>query len=243
MFATPMMFVPVRFFAGCLGTAIVMAAAGMGQADDKDRVLRHAVFFKFKESSSDADVAKVVKAFEALPSKIDSIVDFEWGTRTSGDRISGGYTHAFILTFKDEAGRAKYLPHPAHKAFGATLRPHLAGVFVIDYWAKPEKRSAEKVLRHMVFFKFKPDADQAAVKHALETFAALPQKIDSIESLEWGKNNSPESHDAGYTHAFMVTFKSEAGLKKYGPHEAHQALVKLLRPVMEEVRVIDFWTQ
>ena len=40
---------------------------------DEGQVLRHAVFFKFKESSSESDVDKVVKAFAALPEKIDSI--------------------------------------------------------------------------------------------------------------------------------------------------------------------------
>src|SRR5689334_20757068 len=103
-------------------------------AKQSDKVLRHAVFFKFKDGTSDADVGKIVEAFDALPKKIDSIKDYQRGTNVSPSGFDDGFTHCFLLTFADEAGRAKYLPHPDHKAFGSTLRPHLDGVFVIDYW-------------------------------------------------------------------------------------------------------------
>ena len=39
-------------------------------------------------------------------------------------------------------------------------------------------------------------------------------------------------------HTFLVTFESEEDLEAYGPHAAHQALVKLLPPVLAEVRVL-----
>ncbi len=48
-----------------------------------------------------------------------------------------GFTHCFFLTFKNEADRDAYLPHPAHKEFGALLGPVLDKVLVIDYWTKP----------------------------------------------------------------------------------------------------------
>ena len=98
------------------------------------KVLRHAVFFSFKEESSDEDIQRIVDAFRELPSKIEEIVDFEWGTNNSLEGLDDGLTHCFILTFKDEAGRAAYLPHDAHKAFGNVLRGHNDKVFVIDYW-------------------------------------------------------------------------------------------------------------
>lgn len=100
------------------------------------RMLRHAVFFKFKDSATPADIKKVEDAFRALPSQIKEIKDFEWGTNNSPENLNQGYTHAFFLTFDSEAGRAAYLPHPAHKAFGKVLGPHLDKVFVVDYWAE-----------------------------------------------------------------------------------------------------------
>ncbi len=101
-----------------------------------DSLLRHAVLFSFKEESYPAGVATVEAAFRALPGKIPEIHSFEWGTNNSPEGIAQGYTHMFFLTFLSEADRAVYLPHPAHKAFGEVLGPHLDQVLVLDYWAQ-----------------------------------------------------------------------------------------------------------
>lgn len=101
-----------------------------------DSVLRHVVLFGFKATSSQEDVQKVIDAFKALPSQISEIKDFEWGTNSSPEGLNQGLTHAFTLTFHSDADRDAYLPHPAHKEFGAILGPHLDKVTVLDYWTK-----------------------------------------------------------------------------------------------------------
>jgi len=100
------------------------------------QVLRHVVLLKFKEGTDAADIRKIENAFRALPSKIEAIYDFEWGTDVSVENLQKGFTHCFFVSFLSEADRAIYIPHPAHKAFGAVLGPHLDDVLVIDYWAK-----------------------------------------------------------------------------------------------------------
>ena len=100
------------------------------------QVLRHVVLLKFKEGTSTADIRKVENAFSALPSKIDAIYDYEWGTDVSVENLQKGFTHCFFVSFLSEADRATYLPHPDHKAFGALIGPHLDDVTVVDYWAK-----------------------------------------------------------------------------------------------------------
>ncbi len=207
------------------------------------KVLRHAVFFAFKEESSEDDVKGVVDAFRELPSKISEIVDFGWGTNNSEEGFDDGFTHCFLLTFKDEAGRAAYLPHDAHKAFGDVLRPHMKDVFVIDYWGDAELNAPEKELKHAVFFRFKEDASADNIKKIEEGFAALSTKIDTIKAFEWGKNNSPEKHDDGFTHAFMVSFDSEEDRDNYLPHPEHKAFVEVLMPVLDAPRVLDFWAE
>ncbi|MDY0168357.1 MAG: Dabb family protein [Thermoguttaceae bacterium] len=97
--------------------------------------LRHVVVFKFKDGTAPAKVQETIDAFAALPEKIDSVVDFEWGLNNSPEGHDQGFTHVFLVTFEDEAGRDKYLPHPAHKAFVKLLLPHLEKVFVVDYFA------------------------------------------------------------------------------------------------------------
>lgn len=102
-----------------------------------DSVLRHNVYFSFKETSTPEDIQSVVDAFRNLQNEIDGIEDFEWGVNSSPEGLNQGLTHAFTLTFYSDEARDAYLPHPAHKAFGAILGPHLDKVTVVDYWTRP----------------------------------------------------------------------------------------------------------
>ncbi len=213
-----------------------------GPAPD-GKVLRHAVFFSFKEESSEEDIQGVVDAFRELPTKIKQIIDLRWGVNNSPEKLNDGLTHCFILTFKDEAGRAGYLPHAAHKAFGDVLKPHKDKVFVLDYWGNADIKPLEKELKHVVFFRFKKDAAEEDIRKVEAAFAALPSKIDTIKRFEWGVNNSPEKHAAGFTHCFMVSFDSDEGRAAYLPHPEHLAFVEILKPVLDAPRVLDFWAQ
>lgn len=98
--------------------------------------VRHVVLFKFKDTAKPEDVKKVEDAFRALPTKIPTIQGLEWGTNMSPENLAQGYTHCFLLTFKNAEDRDAYLPHPAHKEFGKTLGPHLDKVLVIDFVAQ-----------------------------------------------------------------------------------------------------------
>ncbi|AWW00222.1 Dabb family protein [Arcticibacterium luteifluviistationis] len=98
--------------------------------------LRHVVMFKFKDEAAKEAVDAVVASFANLPNEIPEIKGFEWGTNNSPEGLDEGFTHIFTLTFDSEEGRAVYLPHPAHKAFGEGLGPVLDKVMVLDYWKK-----------------------------------------------------------------------------------------------------------
>lgn len=117
---------------GATAAEPVKEAAAPGK--QSDRVLRHVVLFKFKDGTTPEQIKKVEDAFRALPGKIPAIRDFEWGTNASPENLAQGFTHCFFLTFRSEADRDAYLPHPAHKEFGAMLHPYLDKVLVIDYW-------------------------------------------------------------------------------------------------------------
>ena len=98
--------------------------------------LRHVVSFKFKTGTSDDQINALVRDFKGLRTKIPQIQSFEWGTNNSPEGLEKGMTHCFILTFKNEADRDIYLPHPAHKAFGKKHSPIIEDVFVIDFFAE-----------------------------------------------------------------------------------------------------------
>ena len=131
---------PLLFFISCVETADTNEKAHAEVSSNHDaeeaneKMLRHVVLFKFKESATPEDIAGIEAAFKDLPNKIPEIKGFEWGTNNSPEELDKGFTHCFFLTFADEAGRATYLPHPDHQAFGDLLGPHLADVCVVDYW-------------------------------------------------------------------------------------------------------------
>lgn len=103
--------------------------------------------------------------------------------------------------------------------------------------------SSDKVLRHVVLFKFKDGTTAEQVKKVEDAFRKLPTQIKEIKGFEWGTNNSPEGHDQGFTHCFFLTFASEADRAVYLPHPDHKAFGKVLGPYLDKVLVVDYWTQ
>lgn len=101
-----------------------------------EKMLRHVVLFKFKDTSSPESIDSIETAFQALPEKIAAIKDFEWGTDVSVENLQQGFTHCFFVSFENEEGRDLYLPHPDHQAFVALAQPHIDKVLVVDYFAE-----------------------------------------------------------------------------------------------------------
>jgi len=99
------------------------------------QVLRHVVLFRFTDDTTAEQIREIENAFCALPTKIDAVYDFEWGTDVSVEGVQKGFTHCFLVSFLSEEARAEYLPHPAHQEFVELAKPHFADVLVIDYWA------------------------------------------------------------------------------------------------------------
>lgn len=107
----------------------------------------------------------------------------------------------------------------------------------------PDVAQPTKLLRHVVLFQFKESSSPAEVQAVVDAFAALPGKIPEIAGFEYGENNSPEGLNDGLTHCFLVSFKSEQDREIYLPHPAHRAFVEVLKPHLEKVVVVDYWSQ
>jgi len=103
-------------------------------------------------------------------------------------------------------------------------------------------QAADK-LQHVVCLKFKSTAAAQDLKKVEEAFRGLKQKISQVEALEWGTNVSKENKDKGFTHCFVLSFKSEKDRDAYIEHPEHQAFVKIVGPVIDDVFVIDFWAK
>ena len=108
---------------------------------------------------------------------------------------------------------------------------------------KGQQDNPERLLRHVVLFSFKPDTPVDKIVEIETAFRELPSKIPEIKGFEWGTNNSPEGLDKGFTHCFFLTFHSEADRSTYLPHPDHKAFGALLKPFLENVLVVDYWTE
>src|SRR6478752_373649 len=91
----------------------------------------------------------------------------------------------------------------------------------------------EKVLRHVVLFKFKDAASAAQIKQIEDAFRALPAQIPQVKSFEWGTNVSPENLAQGFTHCFLLTFSSDKDRDAYLVAPAHKAFGQLLTPHLD----------
>jgi quinol monooxygenase YgiN len=94
-------------------------------------------------------------------------------------------------------------------------------------------------LRHVVLLRFQAGSAAADVQRVEQAFAQLFNQIQTIHSLAWGTNNSPEGLDHGFTHCFTLEFADAAARDAYLVHPAHQAFSELARPLLADVLVID----
>jgi hypothetical protein len=129
------------------------------------------------------------------------------------------------------------------KTVYALLALLLAAALVPSTARAADKPAKSKKLLHVVSFKFKPSATKEQIDHVVAAFRELKKKIPVIQELEWGVNVSPEKHDKGFTHGFLLAFKSEKDRDDYLAHPDHKAFGKSLGPILDDVFVIDYWAQ
>jgi hypothetical protein len=104
--------------------------------NEPSRLLRHVVLFKMKEGTPPEEVENIGRAFLRMRERIDEIYDLEWGSDVSVEGKTEGFTHCLLVTFRSEADRDAYLPHPEHRAAQVVARPHLEKALVVDFWAE-----------------------------------------------------------------------------------------------------------
>lgn len=97
-------------------------------------------------------------------------------------------------------------------------------------------------VRHVVVFRYKPDASPEKIQQVTDAIMALKGKIPGILAMEHGVNNSPEKLNQGFTHVFQVTFTNAAARDAYLPHPAHKAFGTLLGSlgILDAVFVVDY---
>jgi len=118
----------------------------------------------------------------------------------------------------------------------------LAGISSTTAIGQAARQAPDKggVMYHVVSLKFKETATPEQIRAVEEAFGGLKGKIPEIKTLQWGTNVSPEKHDKGFTHCFILTFENAKDRDAYLVHPEHKAFGKVLGPVMADVFVVDF---
>ena len=106
---------------------------------------------------------------------------------------------------------------------------------------KGMSQKAEPELRHVVLFTFKATSSKESVDSVVKAFNSLYGTVPQVRKMEWGMNMSPEHLDQGFTHCFVLTFRSEKDLADYQQHPAHKAFQTILKPHMDRVFVVDYF--
>lgn len=94
------------------------------------------------------------------------------------------------------------------------------------------------MIKHVVFFKFRPESSEAERKAVLDEMRALPDKIDVIRELEVGEDvlRSNRSWDA----VLIATFDDLEALQIYQRHDDHQELILKLQSLRDAIGSVDY---
>ena len=161
------------------------------------------------------------------------------------DKLDHGH-HVLRVYCKGLVGRM-------YEKFSTFLRLEICVNRLKDLGLKKGLDNLETVRQRLIsvtdrFAGFEAESLNVHVDFPLFQRLALPivsgkTKIPGITSLNWGTNVSPEHHDKGFTHCFVLTFASAKDRDTYLTHDEHKAFGKILGPVMADVMVIDFWAK
>ncbi len=95
--------------------------------------VKHIALIKFKDGASEEQISKLFDDLLDLSETVDGVEDYVSGPNTSPEGKSAGYTHGFIMTFKDAPSRDAYLTHSEHKRFEESAAGVVESVVVCDF--------------------------------------------------------------------------------------------------------------
>jgi hypothetical protein len=95
--------------------------------------IKHVVLLKFKAGTMDSQIAGFFRELNGLTQKIPGLDDFIGGPYSSPEGLNQGFTHGFVMSFRDAAARDVYLPHPEHERVKNDIVPHVDQIVAFDF--------------------------------------------------------------------------------------------------------------
>ncbi len=95
--------------------------------------MQHMVLLRFKPQVSEDQIADFFALLANLQEVIPGIEHFGCGPYASPEGMNHGYTHGFLMTFRDKTDRDRYLDDPQHERVKQQILPWVESVVVFDF--------------------------------------------------------------------------------------------------------------
>lgn len=97
-------------------------------------MLKHVVFFKFKQGIGEEEIVDLDKSLAALPSAIPEILSCEFGRDVV--RSERSYDFALVSSFKNLESMQLYQKHPEHQVVLKKVNELCESVLAVDFVSK-----------------------------------------------------------------------------------------------------------
>jgi hypothetical protein len=94
------------------------------------------------------------------------------------------------------------------------------------------------MLKHVVFFKFKPETREEDITDLENHLAALPNTIPEIKEYEFGRDIIRS--DRSYDFALVSSFDDVEAMKRYQTHPDHVIVINKVKAICDNVLAVDF---
>ena len=98
-------------------------------------MLKHIVFFKFKDGVTDSEITDLEARFSALPAVIDTIKQYEFGRDVVRSERSCDF--ALVSAFEDLEAMQQYQTHPEHVKLVGRIKEMCDSILAVDFEAAP----------------------------------------------------------------------------------------------------------
>lgn len=96
------------------------------------------------------------------------------------------------------------------------------------------------MIRHIIFFKFKPSITETEIGKLEAGLGALPGKIPEIREYEMGRDIVRS--ERAFDFALVSSFDDMESVRRYREHPEHQKVLKLIDEICSSIRSVDFET-
>lgn len=94
-------------------------------------MLKHVVFMKFKQGTTEGEIQDLQKSLGALPAKISEIKEYQCGPDVLHTERS--YDFALVSAFEDLDAMKRYQVHPDHVAILGKVRAMCESILAVDF--------------------------------------------------------------------------------------------------------------